>query len=144
MKRIVAVFLMLAACVAAAPVGQHPLQLVVPAPAEALRLAHYKTYPDESVVDKVKNLERVARAANPKAKPRTVYLTPEAATIPIRGWKEDLNRHDTPLPEASLGQCLDWLCRRVPTLEYTVVGDKILIYVKQEKLHNKAIDSDKK
>jgi hypothetical protein len=70
---------------------------------------------------------------HPAAKPWSVYLTPQAATIPVKGWKADLNRPGTPLPEASLGQCLDWLCRRVPALQYELVDDKILIDVKSKK-----------
>lgn len=123
----------------AATIAPDSLQLLVPAPAEALRLAHYKTYPDELVVDKVKNLERVAREANPDAKTWSIYLTPQAATILVKGWKGNLNTPDTPMPEATLGKCLDWLCRHVPDLQYGVVDTKILIDVKKQKgeRHNK-------
>jgi hypothetical protein len=132
-KNTIATISILALCVAAAPTKPHPLQLVLPAPGEALRLAEYKTYPDELVVDKVRSLERVARDANPKAEPWSIYLTPNASTIPIKGWEADLNRPDTPLPEATLGQCIEWLCRRVPTLQYEVVEGRILIDVKKQK-----------
>ena len=141
MKRALAGILVLLVCVAAAaaPINPELLQLLVPAPAEALRLAHYKTYPDELVVDKVENLERVAREANPDAKSWSIYLTPQAATILIKGWKGNLNTPDTPLPEATLGKCLDWLCRHVPELQYEVIDTKILIDVKKQKgeMHNK-------
>jgi len=128
-------------CVGAAPNKPHPLQLIIPGPDEAIRLAPFKTYPDETVVEKVKNLERVAREANPDAKPWSIYLTPRAATIVIKGWKEDLNRPDTPLPQATLGACLDRLARRVPELRQEILDGRILIDVKEDRpKHNETSD----
>ena len=110
----------------------HPLNLTVPDPTSALRLAWWKTMPDETVLEKVTSLENVTRAANPDAPQWSIYLTPQAATIRIKGWQADWNRPDTPLHEASLGKCLDWLCRRVPSLHYEVIDERILVGVKKK------------
>jgi len=123
----------------ATPDKTHPLNLVVPDPTSALRLALYKTIPDETVLDKVRNLEHVTRTANPNVSRWAIYLTPTAATIQVKGWKADLNRPDTPIRELTLGECLRWLCRYVPDLRFEVLNDRILIDIKdKEPAHNKA------
>jgi hypothetical protein len=117
----------------AAPDKRHPLPLVVPAPASALRLAYYNDTPDETVLEKVRQLETVTRAANTNAADWTIFLSPAAAILPVKGWKADMNRPDTPLPEATLGECLQWLCRHVPELRFEVLDGRVLIQTKKQK-----------
>ena len=121
----------------AKPEKEHPLNLVLPSPDEAVRLAWFKATPDETVLDKVKNLEQATRQANPEAKEWSIYLTPAAASISIKGWQADMNRPDTPRPEGTLAECLQSLANRAG-LRYDVLNGKVLIDVaKKEALHNK-------
>jgi hypothetical protein len=121
----------------ASPDKTHPLNLNVPDPTSALRLAWWKAMPDETVLEKVANLEKVTRAANPNASQWRIYLTPDAAAINVKGWEADNNRPDTPVPELSLGDCIRWLCRHVPDLQFEVLNDRILIEKKESKTeHN--------
>ena len=127
-------------CLAATPLP-HPLNLIVPAPGEALRLAYYKTTPDETVANKVKHLENVVREANPNAPPWSIYLTPTAATTQIKGWEADLNRPDTPLPEATLDLCLEWLSKAAG-LTYKMEEECILIEtLKENEVHNNRLEA---
>lgn len=132
MKRFLVVVPILLLCVGAAPSEQHPLDLMVPAPSDAIRLAWYANTPDETVVQKVQHLERVTKEANPTAEAWAIYLTPDAALVPIKGWQADMNRPDTPLPRATLRDCLTWLST-VAGLRFEVVDYKVLIDLKEEK-----------
>jgi len=85
--------------------------------------------PDETVMDKIRNLERVTKDANPAAKEWSIYLTPTAALIPIKGWQAVTNSPDTPLPEATLERCLEWISKTAG-LRYEVFDSKILIDAK--------------
>ncbi|MFO1489988.1 MAG: hypothetical protein U1F77_08270 [Kiritimatiellia bacterium] len=132
MKRLLAVVPILLLCVGAAPPEQYPLDLMVPAPNDAVRLAWYANTPDETVVQKIQHLERATREANPTSEVWAIYLTPDAALVPIKGWQADMNRPDTPLPQTTLKDCLTWLSS-VAGLRFEVVKSKVLIDVKEEK-----------
>ena len=121
----------------AKPAEKHPLNLIVPKPNEATGTAWFVDTPDETILTKITSLESAAREANPKAKPWSVYITPEAGNIKIKGWKADLDIPDDPLPEASLGRCIEWICRLHPTLQYEALDGKILISTKNSKKGSK-------
>ena len=115
--------------VGAEPIEEHPLNLIVPAPDSAVRLAWFETTPDETVAEKIMNLERATRNANPTAKEWAIYLTPSAALVPIKGWVANLDRPDTPIPEATLGECLIRIFN-ISGLRYEVMNARILIDIK--------------
>ena len=115
----------------AEPVEKHPLNLIIPAPDSAARLAWFETTPDETVAEKILNLERATRNANPTAKEWAIYLSPAAAIVSIEGWTANLDRPDTPIPEATLSECLMRILN-IAGLRYVVFDARILIDVKTD------------
>ena len=118
--------------VVAEPVEVHPLNLIVPAPDSAVRLARFETTPDETVAEKIMHLERATREANPTAKEWSIYLTPAAALVPIKGWPAYMGGPEdaTPIPEATLGECLLRLFNTAG-LRYEIFNARVLVDVKK-------------
>ena len=129
-----ATLLLLALRVVAEPMEEYPLNLIIPAPDSAVRLARFETTPDETVAEKIMHLERAAREANPNAKEWSIYLTPAAALVTIKGWPAYMGGPEdaTPIPEATLGECLMRIFNSAG-LRYEIFNARVLIDVKPDK-----------
>lgn len=111
----------------------HPLNLLIPSPNRATHTAWFLDTPDETILVKVASLESAARKAHPDTKPWSIYLTPQAANIKIKGWKYNPKIPDQPIGLARLDDCIQMICNLHPKLQYEVIGDKILISAKKKK-----------
>ena len=90
----------------------------------------YTTIPDEIAANKIFNLERATRAANPKENEWSIYMTPSAALVPISGRQAAAENSD-PISKSTLGNCLARISK-LAGLRYEVFNDRIFIDLKTD------------
>ena len=86
------------------------------------------TIPDEMAANKIFNLERATRAANPKANEWSIYMTPSAALVQISGIQAAAE-NSGPISKSTLGNCLARISK-VAGLRYEVFNNRIFIDIK--------------
>ena len=101
--------------------GSHPYYIVS---------NQYATIPDEMAVDKIFNLERATRAANPKENEWSIYMTPSVALVPISG-RQAAADNNGPISKSTLGDCLARISK-LAGLRYEVFNDRVLIDLKTD------------